>query len=159
MKILELNKMGWFTRVAPHSHKYNVVAFDRGYYTSYHDSSERTYHHLTFSKCECGHRKVDVTSSRPDHGPITHATHAWVEQKILWLTDKSDVYDDNYQQTKVGTHLGKWEYNLITGVQKIVNILRNDQEFKKMVDDHSMVNDAFEQLEVVIKLHENIDTD
>ena len=150
--------MGWFTQIIPHSHTYNVVAFDHGYHTTYGDCDEKTYHHITFSKCDCGHRKVTVTPDRTQHGPITRARHAWIEQETLRITSKADVYDDNYQQTDVQTHINTWEYKPITGVQKIVNSLRDDQEFKQL-QSHQLVADAFAQLETVIKLHENIDTD
>lgn len=153
--------MSWFTKLQPHSHTYHTVAFDPSYATIYSDKTDKNYHRVAFEKCECGHRRITFGTDSygcHSHKGITHAKHAWIEQHKLVITSDANIYDDNYQMTSAPGQIQQWEFKPITGVQQIVNSLRDDQEFQKL-QSHNLVAAAFEQLETMIKLHENIDTE
>ena len=146
----------WF-----HKHKFHVVAYDHGYHTSYTDTDTKTYHHATFSKCDCGARKFDIEKSTGysgtnTHGGLMRAKHAWLEKNELRITDKSDVYDDNYTLIDSSRSMYIYAYQPVTGVEKILNLLKNNDEFGEL-RKHQMIDDAFVQLETVIKMHENLE--
>jgi hypothetical protein len=91
------------------------------------------------------------------HKTLNKAKHLWVEVGDLQISDDAEVYDEGYrmishpqQQVRV------WRYKPVTEIDKILNMLRNTDEWKNL-SKHQMVDDALGELETVIKLHENVD--
>lgn len=152
----------WFK--SKHKHIFHVVAFDYGYYTTHVQTDTDDidiYHHITFQKCSCGKRQFEYLKGGREamgHRGITKARLLWEEKGKLQLTKLADVYDDNYSCTKQYSDSGIWEYQPITEIGKIMNMMRDNEEFQELCTDHQMVEDAWGELETVIKLHENIDT-
>jgi hypothetical protein len=150
--------MSWFTPV--HKHKWYVVAFDSGYTTNYTDTNEKVSHQLTFSACDCGRRKLAGNENRPasTHASVTKAMHSWIENNKLFLSDRGDVYHDDYQCTRLPATgaLGTYEYLPLTGIDKIINSLRADSDFIKLHNNNQLVQDALTEFQTVIKLHEGL---
>ena len=152
-----------FNKPVLHKHAFHVVAFDHGYKTTYPDSKvdPPKCHHLTFSKCDCGERKMTETETTrrskyaAPHQGITKAENLWTIKGILKLSPDADVYDDDYSMT-ASTGLNTWEYKPITGVDKIIKLLQDDSEFQELCKEHPNVDTAFGQFEAIVKLHENI---
>lgn len=148
-------------------HKYSrVVAYDRGYHTTYTDESS-LYHQVEFLECmDCGenrHVSINANFSKREqgvgkrHSSIVAAKHDWIERKRLNLTSKSDIYDDNYACTEPMTvKVRCWEYRPVTEMEKILIMLQENDEFQELCKNQ-MVADAFGELETVIKMHEGID--
>ena len=152
-----------FRKPVLHKHKFYVVAFDSGYKTTYPDIEGQSpkCHHLTFSKCDCGERKMtesDTTKRGKYASPhigITKSENLWVIKGILKLSSDADVYDDDYSVTATGG-LDTWKYKPVTGVDKILKLLQDDSEFQELCKEHPNVDTAFGQFEAIVKLHENI---
>jgi len=153
----------WF-----HRHKFYVVAYDHGYYTTYTDSGTKTFYHSLFSKCDCGCRTFQVKKSSKyspssaytqaeSRGGLMRAKHAWIEKNELRLTASSDVYNDDYVKISSSVALDVYKYQPVTEVGKILNLLKASDEFTEL-RKHTMIDDAFGELETVIKMHEGIDT-
>ena len=151
----------WF-----HRHKFYVVAYDHGYHTTYTDTENKVFHHSTFLKCDCGCRTFHVKKSSKyssvnldtdTHGGLMRAKHAWIEKDELRLTASSDVYNDDYVKISSSVALDVYKYQPVTEVGKILNLLKASDEFTEL-RKHTMIDDAFGELETVIKMHEGIDT-
>ena len=85
------------------------------------------------------------------------AKHAWIEKNELRLTASSDVYNDDYVKISSSVALDVYKYQPVTEVGKILNLLKASDEFTEL-RKHTMIDDAFGELETVIKMHEGIDT-
>lgn len=147
-----------------HRHHWQVVAFDPGYCTRLTDrDNEQIYHQVTFQKCRCGQRRMVIEKdgsgigSADRHKTLNKAKHLWVETGRLQITDEADVYDPDYVMTSPAKHSVRyWDYKPVTEVDKIIRMLKASDEFKELCK-HQMVEDAFGELETVIKMLENID--
>ncbi len=149
-----------------HRHRWEVVAFDSGYSTSFPNGDDqddlKVYHMVTFQKCLCGARRMEVEDrsyigSAERHKGLVKAKYCWVESGGLQITTQADVYSPDYEKVKsLGPNIDYWEYKPVTEVGKILNQLKNNEEFQDLCKNQ-MVDDAFGELETTIKLHENID--
>jgi hypothetical protein len=145
-----------------HKCKWHVIAFDHGYQTTFSDSATREKHNLTFSRCECGNRKMtgNEFGSASRHSSITKSMHRWVEMNILQLTDESSIFNMDYTCVRpaTSTDVGTWYFRPLTGIEKLIKQLKQDAEFIALSEANQLVEDAFNEFETVVKLHENIDT-
>ena len=109
-------------------------------------------HIIKFKECVCGARTItsaDPTEQSREFAMCRHEDIAL--QKVIW--------EDSGKITGYADDTITWvdsKYAPLQGFDAHLTAMKADPEIEKMLDDHSMVNDAFEQLETVIKLHSNI---
>ena len=139
-------------------HKWRVIAYDPAFNSTYGDEKNRVYHHVKYLKCKlCDERQFEDGGAGETHKGVNSVKHRWLEQNILMMSaSDGEVYDPDYLPVNTGSNWVTFEFQKLTGVQKILKILKEDQEFKKLAE-HQMVADAFGELEAVIKMHEGID--
>jgi hypothetical protein len=148
-----------------HKHKWQVVAFDTGYCSTYADRPDlgKVYHQVSFQQCRCGERRMVIEldgsgqGSASRHKALNQAKHLWAVVGELQLSNEADVYDPDYQMiSNPQQDVRVWRYKPVTEIDKILNMLRNTEEWKNL-SKHQMVDDALGELETAIKLHEGID--
>lgn len=147
-----------------HRHRWQLVAWDPGYHVQDEAGTKRHFH-LSFEKCKCGARRLK-TAKKPheyydveNHKGAARAKARWETSGDMNASDEADVFDPDYVMVQQGNGINVWKYKPTSGVEKILKLLKNDPEFQTLCEKHSMVDDAFGELETVIKMHENIDTD
>jgi len=67
------------------SHKFEVVAVNRDYHTTYTDSERVIYHTMRFYQCACGKRKfkTDYSIDYSKHRGINLARDNWLEVGVV----------------------------------------------------------------------------
>ena len=166
-----MNFFSWLNKPKPckHRHHISVVAFDPGYHTKFTDTDDILTHHLEFQKCAaCGENRCVVINdgfpayhkaSAKKHSSIALAVHLWKEKNELQLSKEATVFCDDYEtNTPLPKDVRIWKYKPLTGIDKILKTLANDKEFSELASKHQMVDDAFGQLEVAVKLCSEADT-
>ena len=157
--------MGWsiFKRNPIHVHEWKTVAYDVGYSFTDENKRKRTFN-VRYEKCSCGERRFKV-DKKPDpyhevddHSSLAKSRERWVHGNYLQLTDDSEVFDADYQNTQPpgASSCGIWRYKPVTDVDVALTQLKSVPEFQKL-RKHQMVDDAFKQLETVVAMHENIE--
>lgn len=147
----------WFlNRTKGCKHDYKTVAYDCGFKTNFTDTSEVIKHHLFWKKCsKCGDRTFEHDSKK--HAGVTQVKLRWIECNKIVGTTELDVYDPDYSQKLKNQNWMSYEYKPMSGIECLMNHLKTDQEFRELYNKHQMVQDAYDELETVIKMHENID--
>jgi hypothetical protein len=141
-----------------HKHNWKTVAIDTSNGWSrinrWGQSDERVSftHIIKFKECSCGARIIEAVDPSEDGREFAMNDHSAIAlQKAIWEdSGKITGYSD------AGITWVDPKYAPLQGFDAHVTAMKADPVIKQMLDDHSMVKDAVEQLEVVIKLHENI---
>ena len=144
-----------------HTHNWKTVAIDtsngwsRSKIGGKRGERIRFAHIIKFKECSCGARIIEAVDPTEEGREFAIDRHGDIAlQKAIWEdSGKITGYDDG-TITWVDS-----KYAPLQGFDAHLTAMKADPVIKQMLDDHSIVNDAFEQLETVIKLHENIDTD
>lgn len=159
--------MGWFSnKPKPCKHKNSrTVAYDPGYSTTVTDrDNEKINHHVEFVECaECGGNRciavkgAEILRSMAErHSSIINAKHKWIENRQLQLTDDANIYAEGYITDSPSNWKVKiYKYEPVTEIDKIINLLKQSNEFTQL-RKHQMVEDAFGELVTVVKMHENL---
>lgn len=139
------------------THDYATVAFDSSFHTRYTDSNYKDEHHIKWLKCRvCGHRSFDRDGAYK-HAGVEQVRNRWIENNMITLTDKGDVYHKHdYQVIDRGQNWKTYGFQPLIGVEQHLHNLENDSEFEKLLENQ-MVRDAFGQLQVAVKLHQGLD--
>ena len=134
-------------------HNWITVAFDeyKAKNATYGDQAVQ----VSFQKCTRTHQRRVLTKGIKRPHSLNIAVAAWVDHNYLLLKTDGDVIDDDYSKSPKGIS-GRYDFRPLNGIEEMVEALRNDPKFKK-VSNHQMVADAMEELETVIKMHENLE--
>lgn len=146
-----------FNRVKPHTCMLGVVAFDTGYNTKHADTSHQERHLLRWLRCECGKRSF-AEGEGSSHRGVQIAKHFWIEQNEIFITPDGFVFHGDYKLVSKPTDpLRRFTYKPLTDVQQALEALKENPHFQTLYQ-HQSVADAFGQLEVMVKLHDTVDT-
>jgi len=131
--------------------------------------------YVSFEKCQCGKRRVRFMLDRyrvqsgkdkrigKYYASINISEVLWREKDQLHISWDAHLFDHDYSLVSdPGAPSRVLKYQPVTKTAEIVQMLKDCNEFKAICR-YPMVNDALEeleaaisQLEVAIKLHENI---
>jgi len=136
-------------------HEYATVAYDAAFVTIFKDRADM-HHHLRWKKCRlCGDRSFDHDHAYK-HTGVERVNNHWIENGVIMGTAKLEVYDEDYTLVSRPTSgFEVWKYKQLTGVEKLINQLKEDGEFKELLKNQ-MVKDAMDELETIIQLHTNL---
>ena len=127
---------------------WHVVAFDPGYRTlAEKDNPDSGFaHQVTFEKSNFGERRLNYTDSGYElsaaqrHTTLNSAKHLWIEKGRLQITDKADVYDDDYEMvTSASSRVRYWDYKPVTEVDKLMKQLASSPEFQELAQNQKVV--------------------
>jgi hypothetical protein len=146
---------------------WSVICFDDGMTTSLGDDI-KIEHHVEYRLCRItGERdvRIDVNNHKSArerslrHGTIVKAKHQWIENGILLASNKAHIFDKDWVcvEKPTSTSLGKWEYKPLTTVEKHLRNMERCDEFRKLIEEHQMIADAYGEFETAVKLHSGID--
>jgi hypothetical protein len=146
------------------NHVYRTVAFD----PSFEFVSDRlddqgnkvttAYCHVGWLSCRhCNHRSFDrgyEHSKYRKHASIEQVRLQWLENNEVQLTrPRGTLYDRvNYSLTNQSQDWEVYSYKSLTVVEQHIARLEQNHEFQEMCKNQ-MISDAFDQLQLVIKLH------
>jgi hypothetical protein len=139
-------------------HKWRTVAIDtsNGWRQINKETQEilkKCNHIICFLICDsCGARSVRADDPIKESATFAiTASEPVALQRTVWSeSGKVSGYDPDYI-TWVDP-----KYAPLAGFDPHIAAMKNDIEISKILDKHSMVKDAFDQLETTIKLHQGL---
>lgn len=136
-------------------HTWISAAFDAEFQTSTPDNNRR--HLCRWMICaDCGKRRFDYDGGQRNP-VIVQAATSWLQDNEIHMSRYGILYLLDYQLTHgAGKQWHKYEYQPITGPERILHKLKQDAEFSEL-HKHQMVADALSEFETVLKLHKDID--
>lgn len=137
-------------------HKWQTVAIDSGhqwYFVKDKDKENRGDTHIVlFQVCRwCGKHHMaydDPTKAGREyaengHSDVALARTLWLQAGELKPSGKNIQYLDNF-------------YSPDKGVKHLIDSFKNDEDFGKLIEDNPTVKSAVDDLEIALKLCQNI---
>jgi len=135
-------------------HTWITVAMDQ--YTSRGAKLSEIPRQIKFCQCaKCKTRKVlrAGLSERSATYALNVAAKAWQDHNYILMSSSGRIISDDFRPSKMDSV--RYNYRPLNSIEEMIEALRKDPKYKK-VSNHEMVADAMEQLETVIKMHENL---
>lgn len=139
-------------------HKWRTVAIDtsngwRRINTITQETLKEYDHIICFLVCDsCGARSLRADD--PDSDSVNFAmtkSDPVALQRIIWVESGKVTGYNPKNITWIDP-----KYAPLMGFEPHLIAMKNDSEISKIMDKHLLVKDAFEQLEIAIKLHQGI---
>lgn len=158
------------------SKKWKEVAFDHGFSTTYTDTNSVKHHRISYELCENtnarraiidGYEYEETGIHIPRHKGIIYAVKSWLGGNKLFLTDDGgQLFDDDYElvnetggnSKSKATYL-EYAYKPVVGVDALLRMVSNDREFSELHENNKMIEDAFDNLKMCVKLCQDNNTD
>ena len=138
-----------------HKHRWTTVAIDtsNGWTTTDRITrkTDEYQHIIEFQHCQCGARRIDAVDALEAGRNFALNKHSDVAlQAAIWIASGNIT---KYHATHI-----TWidpAFAPLGGFEKYLVAMKKDPELKKLLKEHSMVDDALGQFEVAVKLHMN----